>query len=241
MKRILGLSAAALLSWTAAADAGFFCHKCAGDHCKPMPPTPPCDCGDPCAEGHHHCSAWKSKRAHKLLEELCAEDCCTRIHAARKLAHRFNGDFCCDCDILPALVKALLSDPCWEVRRAAAWAIAMQGARTEFALIALYVSSRTDAHYLVRDRAQEAFDQLILCRRECYKKLFLATDALVAQLRIEKIRPGRDKADVLINGLHVVAAAISPQGETAPSNRGRKYEQMSRSQPQDEGNQNNQK
>jgi hypothetical protein len=247
MKRIFCLSAAALLGWAASANAGLFCGHCCGDHCKPMPPTPPCDCGDPCAEGHHRCPAWKSRHAHKLLDDLCAEDCCTRIRAAKKLAHRCHGDFCCDCDILPALVKALLADPCWKVRRHAAWAIAMQGARTEFALVALYVSSKTDAHYMVRDRATDAIDQLILCRRECYKKLFLATDGLVRVLQSQKVRPGRDKADLIVNWLHEAEAAVAPttlppQKTEKPQpqpNQNEKTERLPRTQPEDENNQNN--
>jgi hypothetical protein len=146
------------------------------------------------------------------LAELCNPDCCVRIRAARRLGRRWNADFCCDCDVLPGLVQALLGDPCWEVRRAAAWSLALQGARTELGLAALYVSSRLDRHYLVRDKAAEALDILTLCRKECYKELFRATDALVKQLTVEQVRPGRDQVSLILGGLMALPAGAVPAG-----------------------------
>jgi hypothetical protein len=219
MKRTLWLSAAVLLGWMTSSPAGAWCRKCCGDHCKDQPPPNNPNCCEPCDHGHHHCSCKKSTRAQKLIDDLCAEDCCTRIHAAKKLGHRCHADYCCNPEVLTALVKALLSDSCWEVRRAAAWSLAGQNARTEYALVALYVSSRTDAHYMVRARAAEAIDLLIICRKECYKRLFDATDALVTQLQIEKVRPGRDKADLIINGLDACCSAVdAPVMNQAPAN-----------------------
>jgi hypothetical protein len=218
MKRILWLSAAVLLGWVTQSQAGYFCHSC-GSHCKDQPPPYNPDCSEGCDHGHHKCSCKKAERAHKLLEDLCAEDCCTRIKAARHLGHRYEADYCCNPEVLDGLVKALLSDCCWEVREAAAWSIFKQNARTEYALVALYVSSKRDAHYLVRVRAAEAIDELILCRKECYKKLFDATDALVEQLATEKVRPGRDKAELIINSLGACeAAAATTTEKVAPSN-----------------------
>jgi hypothetical protein len=143
------------------------------------------------------------------LEDLHAEDCCTRIRAAKHLGYRCEVDYCCNPEVLDGLVKALLSDCCWKVRRAAAWSLFGQDARTEYALVALYVSSKRDAHYMVRARAAEAIDILTVCRRECYKKLFEATDALITQLEIEKVRPGRDKAELIINSLGAPQAAVA--------------------------------
>jgi hypothetical protein len=173
-------------------------------------PAPECpDCSPPC-QGHHHCSAWKSEHAHKLLEGLCAEDCCTRIKAAKKLGCRLHADFCSDCEILPALVRALLGDPCWEVRRAAAWSIAMQGARTDLGVTALYISSKLDRHYMVRDKAAEALDLLTLCRKPCFKELYKAADALIAQLQRDKVRPGASGNEVILNSLHMPFVSPGP-------------------------------
>jgi hypothetical protein len=209
MKRILCLSAAVVLGWVSQSPATGLCHNC-GSHCKDQPPPYTPDCSEGC-HGKHKCTCKKSARTQKLLEDLCAEDCCTRIKAARHLGHRWEADYCCNPEVVDALVKALLSDCCWRVREAAAWSLFKQDARTEYVLVALYVSSRRDAHYLVRVRAAEAIDELILCRKECYKKLFKATDALITQLEIEKVRPGRDKAELIINSLPAPAEAAAKE------------------------------
>jgi hypothetical protein len=59
----------------------------------------------------------------------------------------------------------------------------MQGARTQYTVLALYLASKCDHHYMVRDRAKEALDQLLLCNRQCYKELFASADAAVKKLR----------------------------------------------------------
>lgn len=191
MKHIIALSAAAFIVLAGQALAGgFVCHN-GGIHCV-CPPPPDCpDCGCPCNDGHHHCSPRKFERACQFAHELACGNCCERIEAARKLGHRWNGDFCCDPQVLDALTRALLCDPCWEVRRAAAWSIAMQGARVESGVLALYVSSKIDPHYLVRDRAAEALDILLVCRRPCFKELFAAGDELSKTLKADKYRPGQ--------------------------------------------------
>jgi hypothetical protein len=234
MKRILWLSAAVLLGWVSQSPAGCFCHNC-GSHCKDQPPPNNPDCSEGCDHGHHKCSCKKSARAQKLLEELCAEDCCTRIKAAKHLGYRCEVDYCCNPEVLDGLVKALLSDCCWQVREAAAWSIFKQHARTEYALVALYVSSRRDAHYLVRVRAAEAIDELILCRKECYKKLFEATDALITQLEIEKVRPGRDKAELIINGLGAVETAVANEKPVQGNNNNEQPQQLNETPPDSPG------
>jgi hypothetical protein len=229
MKRILYLSVVALVGWAGAAQAGHHC----GPNCKDIPPEDCPDCSPPC-QGHHHCSAWKSAHAHKLLEDLCAEECCVRIKAAKKLGHRLHADFCCDCEIVPGLLQALLSDPCWEVRRAAAWSLAMQGARTEQALAGLYVASRLDRHYLVRARALEAIDILTLCRGKCYTELFKATDALVKQLQKDKIRTGTKEGSVILSSLpaavstHSAVEVINPPVSQEPDRERVLYSTQSR-------------
>ncbi len=155
-------------------------------HCT----TPPCetcpDCGDPCASCLRMPTLCDSAHAVKLMEQLksdCA--CCARIKAAEKLGCRLHADFCACPEILDALIHALQCDTCWEVRRAAAWAIAMQGARVLKGVAALYVASKVDRHYMVRDRATDALGILILCRNKCYADLFKAADALIPRIRPE--------------------------------------------------------
>jgi hypothetical protein len=182
MKRLFGLSAIALLGLaTSGWAAGLCCNL--GVHCV-EPPAPTCpDCSCPCGHRLGLCMA-SSQRVHKLLDTLCSgETCCARIKAAKKLGCRLHADFCRNPEVLDALVQALLSDPCWEVRREAAWSIAMQGARTEYGVVALYLASKLDHHYLVRDKAAEALDILLVCRRDCFKELFGQADELVRQIK----------------------------------------------------------
>ena len=56
---------------------------------------------------------------------------------------------------------ALECDTCWEVRKAAAWSITHQNARTRYAVMALYLAGKVDPHYMVRDAAKSALDILI--------------------------------------------------------------------------------
>ena len=181
MRRLLGLSIVCVLGWAAPSWAGFLCCN-HGIHCI-QPPPPPCpDCSEPCCDGHHRCSCRKSERTQELLQQLHADCCCDRISAARTLGCRRHADFCCDPDVLTALVHALQCDTCWEVRKTAAWSIAYQGARTKLGVLSLYLASKLDPHYLVRDAATDALDVLLVCRRECYKDLFDAADELAKKL-----------------------------------------------------------
>jgi hypothetical protein len=141
------------------------------------------------------------EHAHRLLEDLNSCECCVRIRAARRLGHRLCVNFCADGEVLPGLVRALLCDTCWEVRRAAAWSIAMQNARTELGVAALYVSSKMDPHYLVRDKAIEAQSVLLVCRKECFKDLFLSLDALIKSLRAAGSKPGTCNCESILASL----------------------------------------
>lgn len=209
---------------------GFICCN-KGIHCLPQLPTPCDGCGCPCADGHHRCSPRKAARANALVAQLCAPGCCERIEAARKLAHRWNGDFCCDPEIEPALIRALLCDTCWEVRRAAGWSLAMQGDRNSTVIVALYVSSKMDPHYLVRDRAKEAIDILLICRRDCFKDLFgTFGDDLIKALKKAKFKPGSDNCMLaydegcagcgivggIVSGTDVPALPAGPSAVPAP-------------------------
>jgi hypothetical protein len=132
---------------------------------------------------------WQSAQAGKLIEQLCQGDCCERVNAAEKLGCRLHVDACCVPEVGPALVRALVCDPCWRVRRAAAWSLVLQNARTEQAVLALHVASKLDPHYLVRDQAATALDVLLVCRRPCFKDVLAAADDLVKKLR-GKYKPG---------------------------------------------------
>src|SRR5207249_5284429 len=109
--------------------------------------------------------------------------CCDRIRAAEKLGSRLHADFCCDPEVLSALVRALHCDACWEVRKTAAWSIARQKARTEEGVLALYLASKLDPHFLVRDAATDALGILLVCRRACFKDVFGHGDEMIKTLR----------------------------------------------------------
>lgn len=216
MRHFFLLTAAACLGLAAPAgvNAGWFACNNKGIHCQCPEPTCP-DCSCPCDHGLHRCAASKTERAHELIEDLHACDCCTRIQAARKLGHRLRVDFCCDPEIVPALMQALLCDTCWEVRRAAAWSLALQNARTPPVVFGLYIASKLDPHYMVRDGANEAMGTLLVCRRDCFKDVFAAADPLIKELR-GKYKPSSGECFALINGvcsqcgLGVTLPAIGP-------------------------------
>jgi hypothetical protein len=117
-----------------------------------------------------------------LIGEVCSSACCCdRIKAVEKLG--LVGDYRCDPEVLAALVKALECDTCWEVRRAAAGAIRHQHARTRYGVLALYLASKFDPHYLVRERAAESLDILLVCRRECFKCMFDTVDRMAKDIK----------------------------------------------------------
>jgi len=218
MKRLFGLSLAALLGLTTSTWAcGFLCLNC-GIHC--ICPPPACeDCGCACDSGCHRCSARKSENAQRLICELQnGSCCCDRISAAHKLGCHLHADFCCDPEVLTALIGAMQCDSCWEVRREAAWSIMKQKARTDEAVLALYVSSQLDPHYMVRSRAAESLDILTLCHKTCYKSLYASADVLIVQLRKFGYKPGSKDCMVLIQswcaGLGLTPAA--PVSAQAP-------------------------
>lgn len=191
MRRTMLLAAAALLGVAAAARAdGLGLHSCCPT-CYPIPcPTCP-DCSCPC-DHRMAISLFGAEHAQCLIEALQSCNACERLKAVQKLGHRLHADFCANPCVLEALVCALECDPCWEVRRAAAWAILSQGARTEDGVLALYIASKADTHAMVRARAAEALDILTLCRAACYKELYERGDKIVKYLKDNKWRPGAD-------------------------------------------------
>ncbi len=200
MRRSVFCALLALLGVISAGRGGEPCAGCGcKDYCKPIPHQPCPDCAPPCE--HRLClCVYGAGHAEKLIDGLCAECCRDRLKAARKLGCRLHADFCQCPDVATALITALLCDPYWEVRQAAAWSLMGQGARTEEALLALYISSRMDPHYMVRAKAAEALDLLTLCRQGCYRSLFRYADGLIKGLRAAKFKPGTDKCRIVFNG-----------------------------------------
>ena len=207
MRRIVPLALLGLLVLAAQSWAGCFFHTGCCPPCKPIPCQPPCDCGcNPCENRLHLNFCDNSEEYIATLQSIgctgkagcacggCGEDggsnCCERIKAAEKLGSRFHADFCCNPAVLDALIAALQCDPCWEVRRAAAWSIMKQGARTEQAIVALYISSKLDPHYMVRSRAAEALDILTVCCGPYYADLYKRADDLIKELKAKGYKPG---------------------------------------------------
>lgn len=213
MLRLMIFSAAATLGLVSMAPAGPFACLNGGIHCI-CPPAPSCpDCCGPCDRGFHHCSCRKSERAHRLIEELNCNCCCDRIRAAERLGSRLLVDACCDPEILSALAHAVQCDSCWEVRRAAAWSIAHQNGRTEVGVLSLYLASKLDPHYLVRDSAKDALDVLLVCRKDCFKDLFARADDLAKKLK-GKYKPGTADCVQFLDAC-LAAPALAPV-TTAP-------------------------
>lgn len=202
MKRLFALTLVALFSMTASAwSGGFLCGLHCKEHCM-VPPPPNCpDCSCPCDHRFNLCPEWKSAHAQKLIEELDACCCCDRIKTVRKLGHRFHADFCNDPCVLDTLIASLQCDKCWEVRREAAWGIQKQNARTEQGVLALYISSKLDPHYLVRVAATEALDILTIAHRECFTETLKSGDELIKELKKQGYKPGSDNCRVILGAL----------------------------------------
>jgi hypothetical protein len=217
MRRIVPFALLGLLALAAHARAGCLLGGCLHGGCCP-PCTPiPCqecpDCGCPCEQHRLHLNFLD--RSEDYIETLrcigctgpagCAtgacgdsgSNCCERIHAAEMLGCRLHADFCCNPEVLTALIAALQCDPCWEVRKAAAWSIAMQGARTDQGVLALYIASKTDPHSMVRTRSAEALDVLTVCRAACFKDLYKHGDDIIKQLKAKGYKPGTANCRVL--------------------------------------------
>ncbi len=211
MRRILPLTLLGLLALAAPGQAGCPLGGCCPD-CKPIP-CPDCpDCGCACDRRARLLLMDKSEEYIATLRCIgctgpagCAScgncggsNCCERIRAAERLGDRFHADFCCNPEVLEALIGALQCDPCWEVRKAAAWSIMLQGARTEEGVLALYVSSKTDPHYMVRAEAAQALDILTVCRHECFKDLYKRADDLIKELKKQGYKPGTEKCQLVL-------------------------------------------
>jgi hypothetical protein len=184
---LLALLAVAPLS---RAGAGFLCCK---TRCTVPPPQPCPSCPDAC-DHRLNCTLCSEAHARKLVQELACDNSCKRIHIVKKLGCRLHADVCRESFVLDALLHALQCDPCWGVRRTAAWSLMHQNARTEPAVLALYMAARLDPHYMVRIRAAEALDILTLGKGPCYQELYKAADQLIVVLRVKGYQPGRDCA-----------------------------------------------
>jgi HEAT repeats len=211
MKRSLTLVALALLGLQGAARAEVLDCLNHGVHC--MCPSPTCpDCSGPCEHRLHLCTCHKQAAAQKLIEQLGSTCTCDRLHAAEKLGCRLHADFCCSPEILGALIHALQCDPCWEVRKAAAWAIAYQRARVEAGVMALYLASKLDPHFLVRSAATDALAVVLVGRDSCFKETFARADALIKTFPGGRYRPGTPECVHLADACAGFVAQAAPAG-----------------------------
>jgi hypothetical protein len=210
MKRLFSLTLAALFGLAATAMAGPFAAHCCQPQCI-TPPPPNCpDCSCPCDHGLH-ITLGGCEHVQKLLEDLHACTCCERIRAVKKLGHHLHADFCNNPEVLDALINALQCDPCWEVRDAAAWAILGQKARTEKAVLALYIASKLDPHYIVRTDAADALDILTLGYKECFTDTIASAGQLISDLKKSGYKPGSANCSVIIGSALPTPAA--PAGD----------------------------
>ena len=216
MRRILPLALLGLLALAAPSRAGclggLFGTGCCPP-CTPIPCQEPCNCPCPCENRMHLNVFDHSEEYIATLQSVgctgtsgcascgscgeCGSNCCERIKAAEKLGSRLHADFCCNPCVLEALIGAMQCDPCWEVRKAASWSIILQGARTEQGVLALYISSKTDPHYMVRMTAASALDILTVCCGPCYVELFKHADDLIKELKKKGYKPGSDNCRVI--------------------------------------------
>jgi hypothetical protein len=210
MKRLFSLTLAALFGLAATAMAGPFTAHCCQPQCI-TPPPPNCpDCSCPCDHGLH-ISLAGCEQIQELIAELHACTCCERIRATRRLGHHLIADFCNNPEILDALINALQCDPCWEVRDAAAWAIVKQKARTEKSVLALFIASKLDPHYIVRTDAAEALDILTVGHKECFTDTIASADKLVGDLKKSGYKPGSANCSVIIGSASATPSA--PAGD----------------------------
>jgi hypothetical protein len=207
MKRFLLLAGVALLGVQGSALAEVLAPNCLnhGIHC--ICPPPPClDCSGPCEHRLHLAKG----NAEKLIEQLSSACTCDRLHAAHKLGCRLHADFCCNPEVLAALIRALQCDPCWEVRRTAAWSIAYQGARVEMGVMALYLASKLDPHFLVRDAASDALGVVLVGRGECFRDTYARADALIKTFPGGRYKPGTPEC------LHLAESCCGVVAQTGP-------------------------
>jgi hypothetical protein len=209
MKRSLLLVALAVLGLQVTARAEVLDCLNHGIHCICPPPACPNCCG-PCEHRLHLCTCHKQEHAQKLIEQLSSACTCDRLHAAEKLGCRLHADFCCSPEILGALIHALQCDPCWEVRKAAAWSIGYQGARVDAGVMALYLASKLDPHFLVRDAATDALAVVLIGRDVCFKQTFAQADALVKMFPGGRYKPGTPECLRLADTCAGVVAQTAP-------------------------------
>jgi hypothetical protein len=192
------LTLAALLGLTVPSWAGLLC-RCAIPQCGKVPETScPAGCDDSCGK---KCSLtlFGEEHAKKLLEQLKSCDVCDRLSAIKKLGCCLHVNACKDPCVVNALLDALFTDPIWEVRRAAGYALMKQKVRTEVVVLALYLSSKIDPHVMVRMGTADAVDRLTLGKAGCYDDLYAAGDRLVRELKKKKFVVGRPGAHIVID------------------------------------------
>jgi hypothetical protein len=145
--------------------------RCQNDCCHQPLPQPkavePCEESDPC--------------------------CCTRAQRV-KAAHALGSfDACCVPQVVPALTHALMCDPAWQVRAAAARALrwsqpfhcddAACDCQREEVIAALRIAEKNDPYWIVRSEAKDALGVLSVCNKCCYDEIIRQADVIAGKLK----------------------------------------------------------
>jgi hypothetical protein len=160
----------------------------AAEASSPVYPQPMACCGEDI--GHHLNLPWHERRTDALIDKL--GDCCPydRREAARQLGCCINTNACRHPEIVPNLVHALVCDSAWQVRKKAAWSLAYQRAANQCGWTALYLASRLDPHYMVRDCAANALKVIeTQVGLNCIRTWKVRGDALAKEMK-PKYKPG---------------------------------------------------
>jgi len=151
------------------------------------------DCGACNGVGHWFNPPGQDCRAAELIAQLSSCSTRDRQVAARKLGNAWNVNIQSHPEVVVALITALQCDSAWEVRNNAAWAIAFQNVANQSGWTCLYVASKLDPHWMVRDTAANAM-KVIEARvcLDCIKSWKTRADSLVKQWK-GRYNPGKSE------------------------------------------------
>jgi hypothetical protein len=157
--------------------------------CSPCPKHP--ECPQRCQNDCCHQPVPSPKAV-----ELCVEAdpcCCSRSERVSAAHHLGMFDACCCPQVVSALTHALMCDPAWQVRAAAAralrWSQPLRGhydccdcQRAEV-VAALRVAEKLDPNWIVRSEAKDARGVLCVCNKCCCDEIDAKADAIAAELK----------------------------------------------------------